>query len=111
MGTFHLTFYGWIPIMHVLKRKTLVDFYTKYPASKGALEAWFDEAKRASWLMPDDIRKRFNSADFIAGNRVIFNICGNNYRLIVIVQYKAKRVLIRFIGTHKEYDKIDAEKI
>ena len=97
--------------MNVIKRQTLIDFWTKHPAAKGVLEAWFAEVKKSEWQRPTDIKQRFSSADFLAGNRVVFNISGNNYRLIVKVEYKSKTVYIRFIGTHAEYSKIDAEKV
>jgi mRNA interferase HigB len=97
--------------MHIIKRKTLIDFYEKHPSSKGALEAWFMEVKRAEWADTSDVKSLYRSADFIKGNRVVFNICGNNYRLIVKVNYQTKTVFIRFIGTHAEYSKIDAEKV
>ena len=97
--------------MNVIKRQTLIDFWTKHPTAKGALEAWFAEVKKSEWQRSTDIKQRFSSADFLAGNRVVFNISGNNYRLIVKVEYKSKTVYIRFIGTHAEYSKIDAEKV
>jgi len=97
--------------MRVLKHKTLIEFYTRYPDAKNHLEAWFYEAERASWENHCDIKQLYSSASFVANNRVVFNICGNKYRLIVKVQYKAKIVFIRFIGTHKEYDDIDAENV
>lgn len=97
--------------MHILKKKTLIDFYTSHVNAKGPLEAWHAEAKNAKWETPDDIKKQYRSADILPGNRVVFNIKGNNYRLVVKIAYKIGRVFIRFIGTHAEYDKIDAETI
>lgn len=97
--------------MHIIKHKTLIDFWEKHPASKGALEAWFAEVKKFEWGGPADVRERYGSADIIQGNRVVFNICGNKFRLIVKIEYRSKTVYIRFIGTHAEYSKIDAEKI
>ncbi len=97
--------------MKILKRKTLQDFWTKHANAKGPLQAWFAEVNKANWNDTTDIKAKYSSADFVAGNRVIFNIGGNNYRLIVKVAYKAGIVYIRFIGTHAEYDKIDAETI
>ena len=97
--------------MNVIKRKKLADFWTKHPGSEGALKAWYKEATKSEWQGPADIKKRYCSADFLKDNRVVFNICGNNYRLVVKIAYKAKIVYIRFINTHAEYSKIDAEKI
>lgn len=99
--------------MHVISRKTLIDFF-ELPGrqdAKGPLEAWYSEAKRAQWSSPKDIKNQFASASIIAGNRIVFNIAGNKYRLIVRINYDSKTVFVRFIGTHKEYDKIDAEVI
>ena len=97
--------------MHIIKHKTLIDFYVKHPSSKAALEAWFSEVKKAEWKDTADVKERYRSADFIKGNRVVFNICGNNYRLIVKIHYQAQTVFIRFIGTHAEYSRIDAETV
>lgn len=97
--------------MHIIKHKTLIDFYEKQPSAKGALEAWFSEVKKAEWKDTTDVKERYRSADFIKGNRVVFNICGNNCRLIVKIHYQTKTVFIRFIGTHAEYSRIDAETV
>lgn len=97
--------------MRILKRKTLLDFWTKHANAKGPLEAWYAEVNRVKWKDTTDIKAKYRSADYIADNRVIFNIGGNKYRLIVKVNYKSGIVYIRFIGTHAEYDKIDAETV
>jgi len=97
--------------MHVIKKKTLVDFWQKHAGAKAPLNAWFREAKAANWQSPQAIKNRYRSADFLPGNRVIFNIGGNKYRLVVKVAYVSGLVYIRFVGTHAEYDKIDAETV
>lgn len=97
--------------MNVIKRKTLMNFWEKHPDSMGALEAWYAEADKTVWHGPADIKRRYASADFLKDNRVVFNICGNKYRLIVKIAYRAKIVYIRFIGTHAEYSKINAETV
>ena len=97
--------------MHVISRKTLQNFYEKHSDSKTALESWFLEAKNAKWSKPEEIRKKYGSADFLSGSRIVFDIKGNKYRLVVKIAYQAEIVYIRFVGTHKEYGKIDAEKI
>ena len=99
--------------MHIISRKTLRRFYEKpdYRDAKGPLEAWFHEAKAANWESSADIKSLYRSADILKNNRVIFNIGGNKYRLVVKINYPTKTVFIRFIGTHKEYDRIDAEVI
>jgi mRNA interferase HigB len=93
--------------MNVIAHKTLVAFWGKYPHAEGPASAWYAVARRAQWRSPQDIRDAFNSADFLANNRVIFDLGGNKYRLVVRVSYEYKHVLIKWIGTHKEYDKID----
>ena len=75
------------------------------------LKSWFDEAEKSNWSSPHDIKTDFPSASILTNNRVVFNIKGNSYRLIVRINYKVGVVWIRFIGTHKEYDKINAEEI
>jgi len=97
--------------MRVLSRKTLKEFWLKHPQAGAPLKAWFAEAKKALWNTPQDIKNHYRSSDFLKNNRVIFNISGNNYRLIVQVNYHFKIIYVRFIGTHKEYDKIDPETI
>lgn len=91
--------------MKVLGRDKLVNFYAKHANSKDALEAWFSEAEDACWKVPQDIKNRYNSADFLADNRVIFNIKGNHYRLVVKVRYQNGIVVIEWVGTHAQYDK------
>lgn len=97
--------------MHVIKRKTLVEYYEKHANVKNDLEAWFYETKSAQWETPSDIKARFSTASFLSDNRVVFNIHGNDYRLLVRVNYESKTVFILFIGTHAEYNKYDMEKI
>ena len=97
--------------MQVIAKRTLREFWDRHPQAKGPLEAWHDTASKSVWTTPSDIREQFGSADFIADNRVIFNIGGNNYRLVVHVAYRFRRVLIKFVGTHADYDRIDAETV
>jgi len=99
--------------MHVIKRKTLVEFYQQpgHEDAKGALEAWYYEAKHAQWASPAEIKALYGSASILKKNRVVFDIAGNKYRLIVRINYESKTVFVRFIGTHREYDEIDARVI
>jgi mRNA interferase HigB len=97
--------------MRVIARGTLRDFWEKHADAKAPLEAWFHEAAAASWRGPHDIKARYPSADVLPGNRVVFDIKGNTYRLIVMIHFNTGIVFIRFIGTHSEYDKIDATTI
>ena len=86
-------------------------FWREYPDAESSLRAWFDEVEKATWGAPDEIRARYGSADFVANDRVIFNIRGNRYRLVVAVKYDFFCVYIRFLGTHAEYDEIDAATV
>lgn len=99
--------------MRVISIKKIRDFWEtpKYKNSEQSLRSWYSEAKRADWKTPDDIKKQYRNASFLANDRVIFNIKGNDYRLVVAIKYEFQIVYIRFIGTHKEYDKINAEEI
>ena len=99
--------------MHIISRKTLKKFYKQpdYRDAEGPLTAWFYEAKQANWETPADVKALYRSADILKNNRVVFNIGGNKYRLVVKINYPTKTVFIRFVGTHREYDRIDAEVI
>jgi len=97
--------------MRVISVKKLREFWQTYPDIEQPLKAWKAEAEKAAWKTPTDIKQRYHSADFLKGNRVVFNIKGNEYRLVVQIHYNTGIVYIRFIGTHTEYDRIDAEKI
>jgi mRNA interferase HigB len=97
--------------MRLISRRKLIEFWTDHVDSKEQLAAWAWEVEHADWNTPSDIKARYGTADILKNDRVVFNIKGNHYRLIVKIEYKIKIVFIRFIGTHKEYDKIDAEKI
>ena len=97
--------------MRIIARKTLKEYWCREPSTEDALRAWYKEAERASWNNPTDIKERYRSASILKNNRVVFNICGNKYRLIVRINYEFKYVYIRFIGTHEEYDRINAEVI
>ncbi len=97
--------------MNVISKRTLVKFFERHPQAKTPLEVWYADARKAEWQSPEDIKAIYASASFIADNRVVFNIKGNDYRLIVHIDYKRKIVRIKFIGTHSEYDKIDAVEV
>ncbi|WP_323813523.1 type II toxin-antitoxin system HigB family toxin [Cellvibrio sp. NN19] len=91
--------------MKVLGRDKLIRFSQKHANAKKVLDVWFDEALKAQWKTPQDIKERYSSADFLADNRVIFNIKGNHYRLVIKVRYQHGIALIEWIGTHAEYGK------
>ena len=97
--------------MNVISKRTLVQFYQKHPQAKAPLEVWHFDAKKADWKTPSDIKQYDGSVSFVGDNRVVFNIKGNDYRLIVHVDYLRGFLRVKFIGTHKEYDKINAEEV
>jgi mRNA interferase HigB len=97
--------------MRVIAKKILREFWEKHSDSEQQLKTWYKEASKASWTNPSDIKSEYSKASILKTGRAIFNICGNKYRLVVDVNYERKWVFIRFIGTHSDYDKIDANKI
>jgi mRNA interferase HigB len=98
--------------MNVVSKATLRAFWHRHPRSRGPLEAWFVDVRQASWDGPADVKSEFgNTVDFVADNRIIFDVGGNNYRVIVHVAYRFKRVLVKFVGTHAEYDRINPETV
>lgn len=97
--------------MRIIARKTLKEFWEKEPAIKSALQAWYAEAREADWSSPADVKARYGTASILKDGRVVFNIGGNKYRLVVWINYAHFTVYIRFVGTHKEYDEIDAQTI
>jgi mRNA interferase HigB len=97
--------------MRIISRKKLRDFWEQYPLAQKPLQAWFADAKQAHWKSPNDIKGVYRNASVIANNRVIFNIKGNDFRLVVAINYDFEIIYIRFIGTHKQYDNINAAKI
>ena len=97
--------------MRVISRKILREFWEKHPDARQPLQTWYADVKHATWKSPTDIKDIYRNASILANNRVVFNIKGNRYRIIVVVQYHYGVVYIRFVGTHKEYDRIDATTI
>lgn len=100
--------------MRVIAKKTLHDFWNRgaeFADAKGPIEAWYAEVVAANWRNPADIKRQYRNASILKNNRVVFNIGGNKYRLVVAIHYKADPgiIFVRFIGTHAEYDEIDAE--
>ncbi len=96
--------------MRVIAKSTLRGFWERHPDSEGPLLAWFREAENEDWDSPAKVKQRYRSASFV-GDRVVFNIKGNAYRLVVRINYPFRIVYVRFVGTHKEYDAIDVEEV
>ena len=97
--------------MRIIARKTLRLYWQAHPDARQALQSWHADVKKAEWNSPADVKRTYRNASIIANNRIVFNIKGNRYRLIVAVDYTYHIVFIRFIGVHSEYDKIDAATI
>lgn len=98
--------------MRVIAKKSLVAFYTEHPDARTALEEWYEKASHAEWENFSQVKRTFNSADLVGNNRIVFNIRGNQYRLIALVLFRNRMVYIRFVGTHGTYDAIkDIENI
>ena len=97
--------------MRIIALKTLRAFWEQHPDARQALQAWYDDTQRAQWRTPADIKNVYRNASFIGNNRVIFNIKGNDYRLVVAINYRQGIVYIRFVGSHQAYDRIDASTI
>lgn len=95
----------------IVAKKTLRDYWEIHPEVEQYLKTWYETAKSSDWHSPQDTRKTYAHASIIADNRVVFNVKGNNYRLIVKFNYQKQWAFIKFIGTHTEYDKIVADKI
>ncbi len=97
--------------MQIVAVRFLRAFWEKNPDAEPPLKSWVDEAKKASWSQPAQIKEQYRSASILKNKRVVFNIKGNDYRLVVSVAYHYQAVYVKFIGTHKQYDAIDAETV
>jgi mRNA interferase HigB len=92
--------------MHIISHKKLKEYFLKEVNSKVALQDWYKRAKKAEWENYSDLKNTFNSADNVGNNRYVFNVKGNHYRIVAIVRFSIKRIYIRWLGNHSEYDKI-----
>jgi mRNA interferase HigB len=99
--------------MRIIAKSTLRKFWEQpgYADAQGPLESWYDEAAQADWTSPQDIKLHYRSASICGNNRVVFNIGGNKYRLVVEMQYRASIAWVKFVGTHARYDVIDVETV
>ncbi len=98
-------------VVRIIALPRLRDFWGKHPDAETPLRTWYALASRAEWKSPADIKAAYGTASFLANNRVVFNIKGNDYRLVVAVKYAPKLMYVRFVGTHRQYDGIDAATI
>ena len=96
--------------MRIIAKKTLREFWELYPDAEDPLLAWYREVEKEDWTKPSQVKDKYRNASLVGG-RVVFNIKGNNYRLVVKINYSYRVVYVRFVGTHKEYDEIDVEEV
>ena len=97
--------------MRIIAKKTLREFWRRHPNAEEPLLAWCREVKQADWDTPAALKETYGNASIVGDNRVIFNIKGNDYRLVVKINYRHRVVYIRFVGTHAEYDAVDVEEV
>lgn len=97
--------------MRIIAKKVLREFYERYEDAKESLLSWYREVEKEDWDTPAKVKEKYRNASILADNRVIFNIKGNKYRLVVKIKYEYRMVYVRFVGTHAEYDVIDAEEV
>ena len=97
--------------MRVIAKSTLREFWERHPEAERPFRAWHTEAKAAAWRKPADVKARYAAASILKNGRIVFNVGGNKYRLVAWINFRAQIVYIRFVGTHPEYDRIDAETV
>ena len=95
----------------IFSKSTLREFWDAYPDSEQHLKTWYETAMNSDWKTPNDVKQTYANASILKNSRIVFNIKGNSYRLVVKLNYEKQWIFIRFIGTHTEYDEIDADNI
>lgn len=97
--------------MRIIAKRTIREFWALYPDAESPLQAWYSEVSKADWQTPQQLKAQFGSASLLKGGRVVFNIAGNKYRIILAMDYGRQACFIKFIGTHRQYDAVDAETV
>jgi len=97
--------------MRIIAKRTLREFWEQHPDAKESLLAWYREVEKEDWRQPVHMKGKYRNASIVKGNRVVFNIKGNNYRLVVKINYSYRTVYVRFVGTHVDYDAVDVEVV
>jgi mRNA interferase HigB len=97
--------------MRIVAKRTLREFWKQFPDAEEPLLAWYREVEKEDWDGPANVKEKYRSASIIKGSRVVFNIKGNDYRLVVKINYPYRMVYIRFVGTHAQYDETDVEEV
>jgi len=98
-------------LVRVIAKKRLREFWKQHPAAREPLLAWFREVEREDWDTPTAVKAKYRNASILGGDRVVFNVKGNTYRLVVKIKYAYRIVYVRFVGTHAEYDAVDAKEV
>ena len=98
-------------IMRIIAKSTIRDFWVLHPPAEFPLLDWYNTVKQETWNTPNDVKEKYGNASIVGNDRVVFNIKGNDYRLVTEIDYEYLMVFIIWIGTHKEYDKIDVKTI
>ena len=97
--------------MRIIAKRTLREFWERHANAEEPLLAWYREVQKEDWDSPAKVKEKYRGASIVGGNRVVFNIKGNNYRLVVRINYPARIVYMRFVGTHAEYDAVDVKEV
>lgn len=97
--------------MRIFSKRTLREYWERHPLAAGPLRAWYNWVKKQDWGTPDSVKRQFRRASILSDDRVVFRIKGDDYRLVVRIFYPGREVYIRFVGTHAEYDRIDAQEV
>jgi mRNA interferase HigB len=100
-----------LPLVRIIAKSTLRTFWTDHPDAEEPLLAWYREVEKEDWSEPAQVKEKYRNASFVKGNRVVFNIKGNDYRLVVKINYPYRITYVRFVGTHAEYDKVNVEEV
>ena len=98
-------------LMRIIKRSTLIDFWSKFPDAEQPLKSWYDEVFNARWKSPNDLKRHFRNASIITNKRIVFNIKRNSFRLVVDIEFRIGIVFIVWLGTHKKYDRINVKDV
>lgn len=97
--------------MRIIAKRTLREFWKRHPNAEEPLLAWYREVEQEDWDTPAKVKAKYRSASLVGDSRVVFNIKGNDYRLVVKINYAYRVVYVRFVGTHAEYDAVDVEEV
>jgi mRNA interferase HigB len=100
-----------LPVVRIIAKSTLRAFWKAYPDAEEPLLAWYREVEKEDWSEPSQMKGKYRNASVVKGNRVVFNIKGNDYRLVVRINYPYRIVYVRFVGTHVQYDQIDVKEV